>query len=74
MSAQLRLDASEAPKPPEVEVTPRPRRDGQVWETNFCFTHGCRTPWDKTCEGFRIYQSENCDVAPAVVTRREVAA
>lgn len=74
MSAQLRIDLGEAPKAPEVEDAPTPRRDGQVWETNFCFTHGHRTPFDKTCEGFRIHQSENCDVAPAVVTRREVAA
>lgn len=51
------------------DVPARPRRDGQVWESNFCFTHGYCTPWDKTCEGFRIYASEDCDVAPAVVRR-----
>ena len=50
---------------------PKWRRDSEVWETNFCFYHGYRTPWDATCEGFRLRWSEDCDIAPATITRNK---
>ena len=45
------------------------RRDENVWQTNWCFTHGYPTAFDKTCEAFRLAAGKDCDVAPATVTR-----
>lgn len=46
------------------------RRDENVWEINFCFRHGLRTAFDRTCEAWRgTSPTHDCDVAPATVTR-----
>lgn len=53
---------------PEPERKPQRRRDAEVWETNWCFTHGFPTAFARTCEGFRLLKG-GCDVAPAEVRR-----
>ena len=65
MTASLFPEYDPPVAPPETGK----RRDSELWETNFCFAHGYRTPWDQTCEAFRIYQREDCDVGPAEIRR-----